>query len=163
MRRKQLVYPFVPKSANWLLPGHFWALPLYDGTFGCGRVIEIPGPENDLGRNQFLAGVIDWHGTELPTAESIAGAHCFNQGVARIHAITLTGGAVLGWRSLQDDCIEPWTFRGAEFCGNSWVHKGCTPSRPQTPDDDDLPILGYWFTNYATAIAEVRFGIESPN
>jgi hypothetical protein len=37
-------YPFTPKWNRYLLPGQFWAVPLSDGRFGCGRVMgSLPG------------------------------------------------------------------------------------------------------------------------
>jgi hypothetical protein len=157
MKRKGVSYPFVPKSANWLIAGQFWALPLSDGTFGCARVIEVPSSENRRSRVEFLAGVLDWHSTELPTADSIAGAPCLRQGHAHVRAITRTGGEILGFRDLAADGIEPWLFRGAEFWRNSQVFRGLTPLRAQTPDDDNLPVLSTWGYNVPCVVAEARF------
>lgn len=106
---------------------------------------------------EFLAGVLDWHSTAVPTYDSIAGARCLKQGHAHIRAITRTGGKVLGFRDLADDGIEPWLFRGAEFWKNSQVTRGLIPIRPQTPDDKDLPVLSTWGYNVPRVIAETRF------
>jgi hypothetical protein len=152
-----LAYPLVPKSANWLRAGQFWALPLSDGTFGCGRVIEVPPPGVGRSRMEFLAGVLDWHSKRKPTADSIAGARCLDQGGAHLRAITRTGGEILGWRDLALDGIEPWLFRRAQFWLNSNVYKGLVPVRPQTPEDDCLPILSGWGYECARITAEARF------
>jgi hypothetical protein len=157
MTRKRPGYPFIPKSAGWLVAGEFWALPLSDGSFGCGRVIQIPGKEVRNSAMQFLAGVLDWHSTSVPTAESIAGADCLAQGNAHIRAITRTGGEILGYRDLAADGIEPWDFREAWVWKNSNVLKGLLPYRAQTPDDDILPVLSTWGYNVACVIAEARF------
>lgn len=157
MKTKRLTYPFVPKSANWLLAGQFWALPLSDGTFGCARVIEVPPAETRYSRMEFLAGVLDWHSTVAPTSDSIAGARCLDQGHAHIRAITRTGAEILGFRAIEADGIEPWLFRGAEFWKNSQVTRGFVPVRPQTAADDDLPVLSTWGYNVPCVIAEARF------
>jgi hypothetical protein len=157
MKQKLLRYPFIPKSANWLLPGQFWALPLSDGTFGCARVIEVPSVEARRSRMEFLAGVLDWHSTERPTADAIVGASCLAQGHVHLRAIIKTGGEILGFRDLSVDRIEPWLFRGAQFWKNSHVYRGLTPVRPQRPDDNDLPVLPTWGYGVARAIAEARF------
>src|SRR5262249_10570900 len=34
-------YPFVPRSTAYLRPGQFWAIPLSDGRFACGRVLAL--------------------------------------------------------------------------------------------------------------------------
>jgi hypothetical protein len=106
---------------------------------------------------EFLAAVLDWHGTGLPTSELIAGAPCLNQGHVHIRAITRSGGQILGIRDLADDGIEPWLFRGAEFWRNSQVSRGLLPIRPQTPDDEDLPVLLTWGCDVPRLIAETRF------
>lgn len=157
MSKKRFDYPYVPKSANWLVAGHFWALPLSDGTFGCGRVIEVPPPEARSSRVEFLAGVLDWHSSSLPTSDSIAGMKCLDQGSAHIRAITRTGGSVLGFRALNEDGIEPWLFRGAHFWRNSMVKRGLIPIRQQTPDDNHLPVLSAWGYGVPCVIAESRF------
>jgi hypothetical protein len=157
MKIRNLEYPFVPKSANWLISGQFWALPLSDGTFGCGRVIEVPSAEMRFSRMEFLAGVLDWHSNKMPHSDSIAGSRCLDQGHAHIRAITRSGGKVLGFRDLASDGIEPWLFRGAEFWRNSQVCRGLIPIRAQTPDDNRLPVLSTWGYAVACVIAEARF------
>jgi hypothetical protein len=157
MKQKRLTYPFVPKSANWLRAGHFWALPLSDGTFGCARVIEVPAADSGRSRVMFLAGVLHWHSSIVPTPDSIAGAQCLDQGHAHIRAITRTGGEILGFRDLAADHIEPWTFRGAHFWRNSEVYRGLVPVRAQRPEDNDLPVLSTWGYGVPCVIAEARF------
>ena len=159
--RKLPEYPFVPKSAAWLRAGEFWALPLSDGTFGCGRVIEVPSKVARRDSMQFLAGVLDWHSTIEPSAESISRAPCLSQGDAHIRAITRSGGKVLGFRDLASDSIEPWEFRGAEFWKNSNVHRGLACIRAQTPADVQLPVLATWGFNVPRLIAESRFVKQS--
>ncbi len=157
MKPKLLSYPLVPKSANWLVAGQFWAIPLSDGTFGCGRVIEVPSEETRYSRMELLAGVLDWHSRKLPTSESIAGARCLEQGHAHIRAITRTGGEILGFRALTTDRIKPWLFRGAQYWTNNNVYRGLTPIRPQTPKDRGLPVLSGWGYGVPRVIAEARF------
>ena len=77
-------YPFVPKSNRWLEAGQFWAVPLSDGRFACGRVLDVPR-ELDLhvpvARTMFLAGLLDWVGDTPPTAAAIAGAGLLAHGL----------------------------------------------------------------------------------
>jgi hypothetical protein len=150
-------YPFVPRSTAALLPGHFWAIPLSDGSFGCGRVIELKAPGTVSARVSFLAAVLDWHADVPPTSDNIAGSQCLDQGQAHLKVITESGGAVLGHRPLELDNIEPWEFRGQMFHVNSYVHKGLRPLRPQQPDDSCLPVLSTWGYHVPLRIAEARF------
>lgn len=94
-------YPFRPRSNRWLEPGQFWAIPLADGRFGCGRVMASPasiGP-----RMSFVAGLMDWVGDAPPTEADLAARDVVRQGTAHIKTITETGGEVLGCRALQRD------------------------------------------------------------
>jgi hypothetical protein len=95
-------YPFTPKSNRYLRPGQFWALPLSDGRFGCGRVMAVPGfgPKDRTG---FFAGLMDWIGAEPPTDDALAGGKVVLQAKTDFRAIANTGGAVLGLRPLELD------------------------------------------------------------
>ena len=106
-------YPFVPKSNRYLEPGQFWALPLSDGRYGCGRVMVVPafGPKD---RVHFVAGLAGWIGSGLPTEDSIAGAPVLEQAKVHIETIAKTGGSVLGIRPLELDRlvpIDPYDYR----------------------------------------------------
>lgn len=42
--------PCAPRSNVHLRPGQYWALPLSDGRFGCGRVMAVPAfPKDQIG------------------------------------------------------------------------------------------------------------------
>jgi hypothetical protein len=157
MSERRLSYPLVPKSVEWLLPGQYWALPLSDGTFGCGRVIEVPGHELRNSQMEFLAAVLDWHAQTEPTGEMIAGHPCLTQGRAHIRSITRTGGAILGHRELAADGITPWLFRRADHHRNSSVMRGFVPIRDQRPSDQGLPVLSVWGYLVPQVIADARF------
>jgi hypothetical protein len=122
-------YPFVPRSATALTPGQFWAIPLSDGTFCCGRVIETKPPGSIGARVSFLAGVLDWHDEQPPTFDAIAGTKCLDQGQAHLKIITESGH----------------------------VHQGLQPIRPQEPMDHSLPVLSTWGYRIPAIIAEARF------
>jgi len=106
---------------------------------------------------EFLGGVLNWHSNKAPTVDSIVGSQCLKQGRAHIRAITRTGGMILGVRELASDGIEPWLFRGAQFWRNSKVYRGLTPIRPQTKDDDDLPVLSTWGYDVPRLFADAHF------
>jgi len=132
-------YPLVPKSSQKLVPGDFWAVPLRDGTFGCGRVLERMPRGMPGARVGFLGALLNWRGERQPDYESIARAPALEQGVMHIMAITQTGGAVLGNRPLQLDGVEPWVFGH----GND-VQRGFTVLRRRSQADRNLPSLSWW-------------------
>ena len=157
MKSRSTKYPFVPKSTASLVPGQFWALPLSNGLFACGRVIQL-APIGMMGaRVSFLGAVLDWVSSSQPTSAAIAGAACVAQGHVHIKAITESGGEILGHRPLELDGIEPWLFRGAHGWQNSSVQEGLIPIRPQTPEDKRLPVFSTWGYDFALGIAEARF------
>ena len=153
MKSKQPSYPFIPRTTTRMTQGEFWALPLRDGSFGCGRVVQlVPGK-----RVSFLGAVLDWHSDSLPTSESIAGAKCLAQGESHLRAITETGGSILGHRPLEFDEIVPWEFRSASLYLNSNVQLGLVPMRAQRTEDDHLPVFTSWGYRFPVILAERRF------
>lgn len=153
-------YPFEPRSTTHLEPGQFWAIPLSDGRFACGRVLEVPRAPDPLipvSRRVFLAAVLDWVDTALPTASSIAGADVLAQGFLHVKSIRTSGGVVLGVRALDDDGIEPRLWRTSGYSPQAWVYRGASPVRPATDADGPLPVLGVWGFAVPTAIAEHAF------
>ena len=106
-------YPFVPKSNRYLEAGQFWALPLADGRYGCGRVMAVPafGKKDRVG---LVVGLAGWIGSELPTEATIAGAPVLLQAKAHFETISKTGRSVLGIRPLELDglvAIDPHDYR----------------------------------------------------
>ncbi len=153
-------YPFRPKSNRWLEPGQFWAVPLWDGRFACGRVLEIarhPDPHVPAGTKLFLAGLLDWFGTEPPTARAIAGAGLLSQGFAHIRTIHETGGEILGTRDLTADGLVPASWRSHEGGGTVWVYQGIRRVRPAGPEDAGLPVIGTWGFTVIARLAERAF------
>jgi hypothetical protein len=158
---KIAIYPRVPRSAATLLPGEFWSIPLSDGSFACGRVIQAAAREPGASRVIFLAGLLDWHAEAVPTAESIAGASCLAQGSTHIKTILETGGQVLGMRPLGLDAIAPIEWRGAKHFPNSFVYLGLEPIRPQAPTDIQLPVKSTWGFMYIRELANHRFLVSN--
>jgi hypothetical protein len=131
-------FPLVPKSTRFLQPGDFWAIPLSDGTYGCGIVLELAPLTIPSGSRAFLGALSSWHGDSPPSTDALAGQRCLEQGVMHILAITQTGGAILGNRPLKADGLELWLFAD----GNS-VKRGFTPTFSLRPLAT-LPSLGWW-------------------
>ena len=153
-------YPFAPKSNAHLRAGQFWAVPLSDGRFACGRVLDVqksgdvPVPANS---RMFLAGLLNWAGSQPPTDESIADARLIEQGFAHIKTILTTGGEVLGRRDLDADGIVPAAWRSHEAGGTVWVYEGARRLRPATAADRGLPIMSTWGYSVISVLAEAAF------
>ena len=152
-------YPFVPKSNAYLRAGQFWTVPLSDGRFACGRVLDVP-KSGDLhvpaNSRMFLAGLLDWVGSQPPTVESIAGASLIEQGFAHIKAILTTGGQVLGCRDLDGDGIVPAAWRSHEAGGTVWVYEGARRLQPATAADRGLPLMSTWGYSVLQLLADKR-------
>ncbi len=153
-------YPFVPKSNRFLEAGQYWAVPLSDGRFACGRVLDVPREPDmhvPVGRMMFLAGLLDWAGVTPPTTQAIEGASLYAQGFAHIKAITTTGAAVLGCRDLEADRIAPALWRSHVAGGTVWIYEGARRLHPVTADDRDLPVMSTWGYSVLKVLAEQRF------
>jgi hypothetical protein len=150
-------YPFEPRSVAHLEAGQFWALPLSDGRFACGRVLAVP-TEPDLyvpvSKRIFLAGLMGWIGDHVPDADGIAGARLFAQGFAHIKAIATTGGAILGIRPLGLDSVAPTLWRSHAAGGTVWIYQGATRLRHARPGDESLPIMSTWGYGVISLLAE---------
>ncbi|MCP1452243.1 immunity 26/phosphotriesterase HocA family protein [Priestia megaterium] len=131
---KKLSYPFVPRTNKYLIPGQFWPIPLSNGTFACGRVLEVSS-EYTKG---FIAGLMDWVGNEPPTNEELRGSSIIKQGDGHIKMIqeTSINGMIFGYRDLELDDLEVAYFRSQEmFADNCMLQKGYTEIRPITKEE----------------------------
>ena len=131
-------FPFIPKSSLSLSPGDFWGFKLKDGTWACGRVLQLrkSGPNS---RMWFFGALLDWNGAETPNADSIAGAKALRQGTMHIDSIKRTGSHIEGTRSLKLEGIEPWLCISGNDVqrGNEYVRAW----NVRTPGITDLCVL----------------------
>jgi hypothetical protein len=119
----EIRYPFVPRSNRFLAAGQYWALPLSNGQFGCGRVMDVPAfGEGD--RVGVVIGLMDWVGGEPPEHNGLAGHQILEQAASRFDAITLTGGQVLGIRplALEGLVANPFVGAGHRVWGARTIH-----------------------------------------
>lgn len=151
-------YPFVPKSNLSLRPGHFWGIPLSNGKFACGRVLQLPPADYRYGKKtSFFAGLMDWVSQELPRADTLAGSKLLIQGVAHIKTIAATGSGIIGERPLSEDHIEI-TLQTDAACVPCKVVQGFKAVRPATSADfDTLTSRSVWGYDVVRLAAERIF------
>jgi Immunity protein 26 len=113
-------YPFTPKSNRFLEPGQFWQIPLSDGRYACGRILQI----HPNATKALWGGLLDWVSSELSTPESIAGAKVVAEGSMHIKAIVANGGQILGYRPLKLDRLAPGEFRSCHMRGGCMLQCG---------------------------------------
>lgn len=153
-------FPYVPKSNKGLEPGDYWAVPLSDGTYAAGRVLEI-ARDGQSGTRTFLGGLMDWHGTGLPEQQNLAARQVLDRGVMHLLAITQTGGAILGNRPLAQDGIVPEYNVSATMGGVLML--GLSEQRPATAEEGrTLPTLRTWGFGFIAARAERLFVVAGP-
>ena len=156
-----LKYPFTPKSTAYLKPGHFWFIPLDNGGFACGRVVELTIDENGKQDSRiFLAELLDWTDDKPPSSESIANCKFIEQGKVHIKTIRENKGEILGFRSLEEDNLEPQLFLsqagGGRYC---YLQKGLKILRQATEEERKLyPVLSAWGYRVIKILAEKHFG-----
>ena len=150
-------YPFEPRSNATLRPGQFWAVPLSDGRSACGRVLAIPPPGDPhlpANTRSFLAGLMDWTGTEPPTSEQLAGSQVIDQGMAHVRTIGETGGMLLGCRNLMLDAITGMRMVSHRMGGTVYLYEGARRLRAATTQEAaSLPVLGTWGYRFITTRA----------
>jgi len=159
--RSQFSYPFRPRSTATLAPGQFWEVPLPDGRFACGRVLQLGGSEIPTPTRSFFGGVHDWIGGEPPTTDSIAGRRLLETGIMHIKAITELGGEVQGCRSLPLDGIELPILLSAHGGSGTMLLRGADVLRPAQRDEwGKFPVLGYWGYDFIRQLAIHHFTNE---
>ena len=150
-----VVYPFEPKSTRSLTPGDYWAVPLSDGGFACGRVLQTDGDHLPTPSRTFFGGLHDWFGKSAPTSENIAGATFVDFGIMHVRAITRVGGQVLGNRSLAADAIELPVMLDAHGGPTARVIRGAHTLRIARREEwGTLPVLGFWGYDFIQTLAE---------
>src|SRR5687768_1510656 len=138
-------FSFVPKSTAYLQPGQFWQIPLDNGKFACGRVVQFDYRNGKKDSRCFLAGLMNWIGDEPPSADSIAGYCVIKQGSVHIKTIVEIGGAILGYRSLEVDRIEPQMFLSQSPGKGCRLMQGCNVLRPATAREQKVyPVFSTW-------------------
>jgi hypothetical protein len=147
---KAITYPFEPRSITYLRAGQFWAVPLSDSRFACGRVLHVPGPSDPepslyLNTRIFLAGLMDWSGDEPPTAQAIAGYKLLEQGRVHVAALTDTGSKILGQRDLELDGLTGLLEVSHRGGGTVWLYEGGRRLRAATSQErQTLPVMSVW-------------------
>jgi hypothetical protein len=148
-----LRYPFTPKSTAQLSPGQFWALPLSDGRFACGRVLQLGGSEIPTKSRGFFGGLHSWVGAVEPDARTIAGAPFLEFGAMHIRAITEVGGKVLGEAPLLQ--FQMPRLLSAMGGPDTMLLSGADALRKAKRGEwGTLPVLGYWGYDHIRDIAE---------
>jgi hypothetical protein len=88
-------YPFEPKSTAYVKPGDFWAITTGSGEMCCCGLVLSTSTRLG-GSRMFIVGLLDWCGSEPPTAGSIDGAAVLDLGIAHVKTVRETGGMLLG-------------------------------------------------------------------
>lgn len=154
-------YPFEPRSTAYLERGQFWGVPLSDGHFACGRVLDVPGNDPLLATGSsktFFAGLMDWVGLHPPTAETISGCQLLANGVAHILTVRANGRFILGRRDLAEDGIVGLRSVSHRLGGTPYVYEGARRYRPATRDEAaTLPLISNWGYRVVARLAEHSF------
>lgn len=155
-------YSFKPKTNSTLIPGQFWSIPLSNGKFTCGRVIQVTRNYQASPTKTFLAGLMNWVGDNIPKEEDLKDSQTLDQGVAHINSIyeTAHNGMILGMRNLELDNIEPYMFRSqiGYQKGICKLMKGLIELRAITKKEwAQFNTLGIWGTDFIKQIAEYNF------
>ncbi|WP_394662622.1 hypothetical protein [uncultured Sphingomonas sp.] len=132
-------YPFVPKSTASLSPGDFWSIPLSDGSYGCGLVLQLAPPGTPGVRVSFCGALLDWNGRTDPDPAILTNRTVLAQGYMHILAIK-NHGQVLG-NLASDDRPSPIIWRD----GGQHILRGYDIIRKWTVADRGFfPVLEYW-------------------
>jgi len=153
MQRK---LPITPRWNSHMRPGDYWPIALWDGSFAAGRVVELPARRGTGARTLFLAGLMNWHGSTVPSSEDLAGCTTLEQGQMGVAAFKFHDWSIIGNRPLGLDEISPWLFQ--RDATGRWVQKGLAEPRERLPSDPlDLPRFSTWGMSVIKLAAEDCF------
>ena len=95
-------YPFIPKSTASMKEGQIISIPLSNGTYACGRVLQVQSGS----RTAFLVSLMDWNSPSPPNSNTISNSNILNHGQVHIKSIIESGSEIVGHRELALDEIE---------------------------------------------------------
>jgi hypothetical protein len=151
----QTRYPLVPKSTRSLCAGQFWSVPLGDGKYGCGRVLQLDGDEIPTKTRAFFGGLHRWLGDSQPTAPSIEKCGFVAFGVMHLKAITDTGGEVLGEAELREDDVP--LLLSAMGGSDTMLLRGAARIRKAKQEEwGTYPVLGFWGYSFIVDVAKAK-------
>ncbi len=153
-------YPFTPKSTSYLEPGQFWGIPLSNGSFACGRVLQLNLENEKRHTRQFLAGLMNWCGNVPPDADSLAGADLLAHGSAHVKTVAESGGQILGHRPLGLDSLPiPLTLDQAPGTKNCRLRRGFEVlGIASSAQQRELAVFKGWGYNVVVILANKHFG-----
>jgi hypothetical protein len=114
----------------------------------------------------FLAGLMDWVGTDPPTASDLLGHRVVDIGWAHVKLVEHNGGSLLGHSELdpvRDGLVDAHQVSHRRG-GTVWLYEGATILRPATYEEAArLPTRNTWGYLLISALAERRFVSASPS
>lgn len=157
-------YPFVPKSTAYMQAGQFWDIPLSNGAYACGRVLQFDWSNEKKNTRFFLAGLLDWCGESYPTFDVIAGAKLLEQGAAHIKTIGCNRGMVRGLRPLELDAMTPiLALSHNPHCNDCLLTCGFENLRLATLEErKSLRVHSTWGYGVIQVLAEAYFVKRQP-
>lgn len=151
-------YPFTPKSTAYMKAGQFWPIPLSNGRFACGRVLQIAREHGQSSTKMFLAGLMDWSGSEEPVSNDLEGIRILRSGSAHIKTITHIGAEIVGIRDLKADGLTvPFTLDQARGPSRH-LTQGYDVLRLATHEEQStLSVFSTWGFGVICLLAEHHF------
>lgn len=155
---------FVPKSNAKLLPGHFWPIPLQDGQFSAGVVLDVPSevvlPRHAGSRRACVVGLLDWHGAGVPDARVLSDVPLLECGMAHIKSIALTSGGrgIVGQLATLPPALAYLSHRSGP---GVWGLVNGRPDHAATAEERaKLGVWGTWGLTYIQGLADELFGTK---
>jgi hypothetical protein len=146
-----------------MLEGQFFDIPLSNSQYACGRVLQFDYSSGKKDSRSFLAGLMDWTGDQLPNADSIAKTKLLYQGNVHIRTIAFIHGQIRGFRSLEEDGIEPLLELSHMPVNDCWLKRGYEWLRPATLEErQTLYIQSTWGLGVIAIKADMYFVKKTP-
>lgn len=84
--------------------GNIISLPLSNGFYACGVVLQFDYSTGKRNRTSFIIGLLDWTSQNIPTSETISSSSVIEHGQVHVKTIGETNSEIIGL--LSKDLFE---------------------------------------------------------
>ncbi len=156
MAKTEEQYPVNIKTNSKLKIGYYWPIVLSDGSISLGIILDLPKEKYTGSTVMFIAGLLDWNNTRLPTVEELKKCKVIKAGNASIKIIEQNGQIITGFIDLDNTEIKmPLMVDTGIYNKTTYIVNGYTKVRLVKENEfSDYECLSTWGLNVINILAE---------
>jgi len=149
-------YPVNIKNNSKLKIGYYWPIVLSDGSISIGIILDLPKEKFTGSTVLFIAGLLDWNNTRLPTLEELKKSKVIKAGITNIKTIEQNGQKISGYIDLDNTNIKiPLMVNTGMYNKTTYIVNGYTKVRLVKENEfNNYECLSTWGLNVINILAE---------